>query len=210
MQEQYSGPFRALALAWLFAFGAGSLSSQHLLLSVRAQASPQCGPAVSNMLDPQGTEGRLRALGFQIARARNATLVHEVNCTVDRRTIAVQQCLSLSEFVAVPSQSRAVQLAKQWRECKTYSCVGAACSNAVSAGLRDLEGVFLANFHPQPNAIADATLSAAEFAPAAPTVERSAGPFLIAGIPGISLYYLCYILLCITVIFWWQFRKHAR
>ena len=201
MHHQYTGPYRALALTWLAAFGAGSASGQHLLLSVRAQAGELCRPAISSVLDPQGTEARLRAVGFQISRARNATLAHEVNCTVERKTVAVEQCLSLSEFVAVPSQSRAVQLRKPWRECKIYSCVGAACGNAVSAGLRDLEGVFLANFHPPTNAVA-------EPAPA-PTVKQPAAP-VVAGIPGVPLYYLCYILTCITVMFRWQICKHTR
>jgi hypothetical protein len=209
MHPQYSGPYRALALFWLAAFGAGSLPGQHLLLSVRAQAGEQCGPAVSNMLDAQGTEARLRALGFQIARARNATLAHEVNCTIDRRAVLVEQCLSLSEFVAVPSQSRAVQLAKPWRECKTYSCVGAECGTAVSAGLRDLEALFVAAFHPPTKAAADPAPKNVPLTPATHTVKRS-GPLVIAGIPGASLYFLCYILTCITVFFRWQFCKHAR
>jgi hypothetical protein len=210
MHKQHSWhPLRAFVLAWLSAFSSGSLSGQHLLLSVRAQADAQCSPAVTNALDPQGTEARLRAVGFQIARARNATLAHEVNCTVDRRTVAVHQCLSLSEFVAVPFQSRAVQLAKPWRECKTYSCVGAACGDAVSAGLRDLEARFLANVHPQANVIADLRPNTPPYTPAPPAVKRSAGAF-VAGIPGASLYYLCYILTCMTVFFRWQVCKHAR
>jgi hypothetical protein len=157
------------------------------------------------MLDPQGTESRLRAAGFQVARAaRNATVVHEVTCAVERKTVAVQQCLSLSEFVAAPAQSRSVQLVERWRQCKTYACTGGACSDAVSAGLRDLEGLFLANFHTQTGAIVGIT----ESTPAAPTA-KSPGGRLAGGSPGVSLYYLCYILTCITVLFRWEFRKHS-
>ena len=210
MHHQYSGSYRALALTWLAAFSAGSVSGQHLLLSVRAQAGEQCRPAISSVLDPQGTEARLRALGFQISRARNATLAHEVNCTVERKTVVVEQCLSLSEFVAVPSKSRSVQLLKPWRECKTYSCVGAAaCGNAVSAGLRDLEGLFVANFHRPTNAVAEPAPKTGAIPPPAPTVKPPAPP-VVAGIPGASLYYLCYILTCITVMFRWQICKHTR
>jgi len=212
MPKQY-GDYRISALALVLTFGASGLSAQHLLLSVSAHAGSQCGSAISSMLDQQGTEARLRAVGFQISNARNATLAHEVECSVDQRTVSVQQCLALSEFVAGTSESRAVQLATKWRECKAYKCAGKACSESVSAGLSDLEGLFATSFSNRNDATVGPAPTRIAPAPVSQPANSSAIP-AIGGIPGAALYYGCYILICITVIFRWSLAnshaKHAK
>ena len=210
MTTQYAPRYRWLILAVAMTLGATGLSAQHLLLSVNSRAGAQCGPAIAGMLDQQGTETRLRDAGFQITKARNAILSHEVNCTVTQKTTAIQQCLQLSELLAVPSQSRAVQLATQWRECKQYSCAGAACGNAIHAGLSGLESLFIDNFRRTSNPPADPAPTSAADVPA-PRVTTSATARL-AGIRthGVSLYYLSYILACFLVMFRWEIRRHAR
>jgi len=201
MQPHYTRRYRTLTLAWMLSLGASCLSGQHLLLSVSAHAAPQCGPAVSSMLDPQGTEARLQTAGFRIAKARNASLVHNVNCVVDKKAVAVEQCLALSEFVAAPSQSRGVQVTTKWRECKVHACIGAACGASVTTGLRELESLFITNFQ-------DHKAAAAAPAPRAPNLpyQPSAAETMTTRV----IFYLSYILICITVMFRWQFFKHAR
>jgi hypothetical protein len=212
MLKQYRG-CRIFAVAFVLAFGASGLSAQHLLLSVNARAGSACSATISGALDPQGTEARLRAVGFQITKARNATLAHEVDCTVDNRTVAIHQCLALSEFIAAALGSRAVQAVARWSECKDYTCSAAACTQSVSDGLSDLEALFATRFIQQNDAGAEAKPSgiASEHAPQA----GSAAVRQLSGrLPTPALYYVCYILVCITVLFRWSIAdthaKHAK
>ena len=210
MLTQLAGQYRTLIAACGLALSASTLSAQHLLLSVQAKAGPQCGPAISSGLDQQGTEARLRAVGFQIAKARSATLYHEVECSVERKTVTVHQCLTLSEFVAAPSQSRAVQLTTRWRECKAYACYGTACAASVSSGLSELEGLFATTFGSRNDATVDPKPTRHEDERASETASSSLIRS-IGHIPGPALYYICYILVCITVMFRWSLAgSHAN
>jgi len=211
MPKQY-GEYRISALALVLTFGASGLSAQHLLLSVSAHAGSQCATAISSALDQQGTEARLRAVGFQITKARNAILAHEVDCSVYNKRVVVQQCLALSEFVAGGSESRAVQLATRWRECKTYKCAGAACGESVAAGLGDLEALFATGFSRRVDETADPASKSTGSAAALRIGDRSTGRS--EGVPNGALYYVAYILVCITVLFRWSLAsshaKHAK
>jgi len=211
MPKQYAG-YRAWALAWLLVFGASALPAQHLLLSVSVHAGSQCGANISSALDQQGTEARLRAVGFQITNARNAILAHEVDCSVDNKTVAVQQCLALSEFVA-SGGSRTVQLATRWRECKAYTCAGAECSASVANGLGELEALFATGFVRQVDDTAGPDRSSSGSASAL-RIDGASGHSGRDGVPNAAIFYICYILVCITVLFRWSLAsthaKHAK
>jgi hypothetical protein len=183
-------------------------------VSVGSNIGLACNAVISPAAVQQDLEHQLRSGGITVSKVHSARLSAEVDCVpvtagAQKPSIAVHQCLALSQVVSRQEQGREAMLATTWRKCQAYTCDNRQCDVLVRTGLRDLANVFIADSH-EAVSVLEPLRSAA---PPRPAAESTA-----AGFGGTSLlskadtvYYVLYILACAIVFVMWQVRgRHAH
>jgi hypothetical protein len=126
--------------------------------------------------------------------------------------MAVHQCLTLDQPVALPSHTSRMALATTWRKCDSYTCAGRKCQVAALSQLRAQETAFMSDL-PALNSVARAMLHAGPPPPAAHRMAHQdrrdiPSAFTIYRInPNlVAAYYLVYMVTCCAVMVRWQWE----
>jgi hypothetical protein len=177
---------------------AQQLPGSPLRVGVTSNASRACANAVPPGIVEQDAASRLQGAGVIVSDIHNAQVSIDLDCVPLKQTphevsFAVHQCLGFSELVS--SHDSKPLLANTWRKCESYICATRTCEAQVRTGLSALLDSFLSDFR-----------------------ERSAPPVQTASVvytpTGVSLaqrvgFYAVYLMLCLTVFLYWQFRKRT-
>lgn len=120
------------AWALFLAIPALTHAANSLRVSFAPTVTPACGPWVDSEDIRQAATGRLRAAGITVSTIHTAVLALDLTCVTvapdaHRNTLAVDECLTFSEFVAAPSKQNRATLAPTWRQCQSYTCKRSNC-----------------------------------------------------------------------------------
>jgi hypothetical protein len=180
-------------------------------MSVASNIGRGCGDLVPPSVLQQDVEARLRGLGVTISSVHSAQLAVDVDCVgvgpgTRMSGVAVHQCLGLSEVVSVPSNDGRAMLATTWRQCQSYTCAGAKCKPLARTGLQTLIDSCLGDFQERHLARQGGQPPHAAKRAAVATVS-SAYPETSPRMVGRVLFYSLYIMVCVSVMVYWQCRK---
>ena len=197
--------------------GGAPVIAQEAHVSVASQIGPGCGTIFSTSPFQQEAEAQLREAGITVSRVHTAALASGLDCVPvapdgGGRSLAVHQCLSLSQVVSVPSQANGVTIATTWRQCQQYTCAGRQCDAFARTGQRALVEEFLADFRERSGGRTAAAPSPApakaafEAAVAGPVYIEIPRPVLKLGV----VFYGLYILTCIAVLVRWEVGRRGN
>ena len=176
-----------------------------LTISVAAGVASACRGALVPSMIQSDAEGRLRGVGVIVSNVHNAELAVDVDCvTVNPRTsletLAVHQCLAFSEVVQTPFSDRRAMLATTWRKCQAYRCNGARCEPILRASQQALIDNFWSDFQER---------NSADSAPPAQSRPEPPTRIVETRTAGRDVIFALYIMTCLSVLAYWQFRKRA-
>ncbi len=177
--------------------------------SVATNVGSACGAAFASSTVSRQVESRLLDAGIIVSNVHNAQLSADIDCVrVSGGTLVVHQCLALSEIVSASSRRSGATLAGTWRKCESFVCSGPRCARFLRSGLEGLTGDFLAEYENRTAAPAVAR----QATPAKPAVAvrpapvRSYAPRFTSA-QAVTAFYSLYILACMAVLLYWQFRS---
>jgi hypothetical protein len=85
-----------------------------------------CGGGILPSAIREAAVARLAYVGITMSNIHNARLSLELECMaiapIRNKTIAVQECLTFSEFVSTPSNEVRPMFTSTWRRCRSYTC----------------------------------------------------------------------------------------
>ena len=179
-----------------------------LRMSVASNVAQGCGGTVLPSVIQQDAEAQLRGVGVTVSNIHNAQLAIDVDCvavTPSARStvVVVHQCLAFSELVSAPSNDGRAMLATTWRKCQSFTCGGAKCEPLVRSGLHTLINPFFSDFQER-NSRNDLPIPQIRPQPQASVIPGEAPHRLV----GRVVFYLLYIMTCVTVLVYWQRREH--
>jgi hypothetical protein len=179
-----------------------------LRMSVAFNVAPGCGATIPPSAIQQDAEAQLRGVGVTVSNIHNAQLATDVYCAAitpgSRNTaVVVQECLGFSELHPAPSNRGRAMFATTFRDCQSFKCRGAQCEPLARSRLHTLINTFLSDYK-------DRNSRDAFPAPQIlPQPEVSVLPGEASGrVAGSSVFYLLYIMTCVTVLVYWQYREH--
>jgi len=173
-----------------------------------------CTTALAPPIFQQAVESQLREAGFPVAKVHNAILTSNIECapgTAKTKAkalpgrITINQCAVLSQVVSRSAEIRGA-LTTTWRECQSYTCAGAGCGAMALSAARTLVDAFVAD-HRARAATEVAAVATAVAAVDSASIPAAADP-LRSNIR--LLFYCIYIVICIAVLFRWEWVKHVR
>ncbi len=185
------------------------LPAEELTLSVNSHVSPACRTIAAPVLQ-EAIETQLQGAGFPLAKAHNASLASEVECTPvnpqgkSPRTV-LHQCVSVSQAVSLSAEVRAA-LATTWRKCESYTCAARNCEAVALTGARDLVDTFVSEQRERSARELKAVTGAVTGA--VTTLDRAAGTTRSSDLT--FFYYSFYIMTCVAVLFRWQWYRYAH
>ena len=167
-----------------------------------------CGAAIPPSAVQQDAEAQLRGVGVTVSNIHNAQLAADIYCAAiapgSRSTaVVVQECLGFNELAPAPSNHGRARFATTFRDCQSFKCRGAQCEPLARSRLHTLINAFLSDFEQRNSRNASP----------APQIEPQRQADVIPGeassrIAGRSIFYLLYIMTCVTVLAYWQLRGH--
>jgi hypothetical protein len=206
----------------LFALHASSGQERHstaatepLRFSVASHVASTCGSAFSPSVIRGETDARLRAVGITVSSVHTAQLAADVDCVAvgpsgRSSAIAVQQCLGYSELVSTPSRKSGITLATTWRKCQSFVCGNGRCEPPMRAVLNTLMNEFFTDFE-RSTKVYELAVRPAETPTQAPvvlqTITGHAAQSTAVSVPPAVAFYSLYILACLILLFYWQFRS---
>lgn len=205
------GQFSRWAIALGLLLGSNEIVlAQQSHLSVALQSGPGCGGAIPGTVLQQDTETQLRKAGIAVSRVHTAALNTDFDCVPVKAesraaSLAVHQCLSLSQVVSMPTHSNGMTMATTWRQCESYTCSGRECQGYARTGQRGLVDAFLVEFRER---AAKPTQTAP--APAQPAAVPLQAGMADAPKPGLRftvVFYVAYILMCLAVLARWEWCR---
>jgi len=179
-----------------------------LRMSVTSNVAQGCGGAIPPSVIQQVAEAQLRAVGVTVANIHNAQLAMDIDCvavTPGSRSAAVvvHQCLAFSEPVPAASNGGRAMFATTWRKCQSFTCGGAKCELLARSGLSTLVNPFLSDFQER-NARNDLPSPQIRLQPRAGFLSGEVPQRVVGGV----VFYLLYIMVCVTVMVYWRRRAH--
>jgi len=179
-----------------------------LRMSVAFNVAQGCGGTIPPSLIQQDAEAQLRGVGVTVSNIHNTQLAIDVYCAAvfpgSRSTaVVVQQCLGFSELVPALYNHGRAMFATKWRNCQSFRCRGAKCEPLVRSGVHALINSFLRNFQVR---------NSRNNFPIPQVRPQPQASFIPGEVPqrvlGRSVFYLLYIMTCVTVLVYWQCREH--
>src|SRR5579862_4399781 len=135
--------------------GSAQASPQALTVWLSSEIAPSCEASTVQASLQADMETQLRSAGITVSRVHAAALKNDADCvpvsTAGHTTMAVHQCLALSQGVSLAPEPRDVTLATTWRKCQSYTCAGQKCEALMRSQTRELVNAFIAD-HPAPSA----------------------------------------------------------
>jgi hypothetical protein len=167
-----------------------------------------CGATIPPSAIQHDAESQLRGVGVTVSNIHNAQLATDVYCAAitpgSRSTaVVVQECLGFSELVPAPSNHGRATFATTFRDCQSFKCRGAQCEPLARSRLHTLINSFLSDFQ-QRNSRNAYPASQIQPQPQANVIPGEAS----GRVAGSSVFYLLYIMTCVTVLVYWQYREH--
>ncbi len=172
-----------------------------LRVSVVSSVARSC-PAFATRAE---VEERLRTAGFTISDVHNAEMEVELDCVpvaagTRYATMAVRQCLSLSELVPSPEHRGHSVMATTWRQCQSYTSSRQQYPAALRMRTGSLFKAFLSDFGgraappppPQPAPVATPDIQQ-------PRMDRLTKERII--------FYSLYTLVCLSVLLFWLSKR---
>ena len=192
-----------------------------LRISVASHVAQACGSAIPPSVVQQDAEAWLRGVGVTVSNIHNAQLELDVDCVAatpgaQTTSVALYQCLSFSEAVSAPSNSGRATLATTWRRCQSFTCGRAKCEPLARSGLHALMSTFWTDFQERnsqnaqqirPQQQASVIAASDQPPPAGPGPSAAHDPISQRAM-GRILFYSLYIMTCVTLLVYWQFRGH--
>jgi hypothetical protein len=179
-----------------------------LRMSVASSVAQGCGATISQSVIQQDAEAQLRGLGVTVSNIHNAQLAIDAYCaavTPGSRTTAVvvRECLGFSELVPASPNHRRPMFATTSRNCQSFTCKGAKCEPLVHSGLHTLLTLFLRDLRDRTSRN-DLPI---------PQIQPQSEVIVITGkapqrVVDHSVFYLLYILTCVTLLFYWRCRRY--
>jgi hypothetical protein len=179
-----------------------------LRMSVASDVAQDCGVTIPPSVIQQDAEAQLRDVGVTVSNIHNAQLAIDVYCAAvtpgsRSTTVVVQECLGFSELIPARSNHGRAMFATKWRNCQSFRCGGAKCESLVRSGLHTLINTALIDFQER-NSRNDLPIPQIRPQPQASVIPGEAPR---RGV-GRSVFYLLYIVTCVTVLVYWQCREH--
>ena len=180
-----------------------------LRMSVAFNVAQGCGAAIPPSAIQKDAESQLRGVGVTVSNIHNAQLATDVYCAAitpgSRSTaVVVQECLGFSELVPAPPNHGRAMFATTFRNCESFKCRGAQCEPLARSRLHTLINAFLRDFQERN---ARTGFPAPQIQPQPPQVSVTPGEASRRDV-GSSVFYLLYIVTCVTVLVYWQYREH--
>jgi hypothetical protein len=117
--------------------------------------------------------------------------------------VVVRECIDFSEVVPALANHGRPMSATTFRNCQSLVCRGAKCESLVGSGLHTLLNPFLKDLQDR-NSRKDGPIAQIQPLPQTGVIPREAPQ----SIEGRSVFYLLYIMTCVTVLLYWQCRGH--
>ena len=122
--------------------------------------------------------------------------------------MVIRECLDFSEVVPAPANHGRPMSATTFRNCQSLMCRGAKCEPLVRSGLHTLLNPFLKDLQDR-NSRNDRPIAQIEPQPQTGVIP---GKLLSASrdraLLSAEVFYLLYIMTCVTVLVYWQCRGH--
>src|SRR5260370_4467029 len=180
-------------------------------ISVGSNVAQGWGGALRPTVIQKDAEAQLRGAGITVSSIHNAQLAIDVYCAPvnpgSRRTaVVIRECLGFSELVPAPSNHARTISTTTFRNCQSLTCRGAKCEPLGRSGLQPLLNPFLKDLQDR-NSRNDSPIAQIQPQPHTGVIPRQAAQ----RIEGRSVFYLLYIMACVTVLVYWQCRgRHFR
>src|SRR5258708_5661916 len=176
-------------------------------MSVAFNVAQGCGATIPPSAIQQGAEAQLHGLGVTVSNIHNAQLAIDVYCAAitpgSRSTaVVVQECIGFSELVPAPSNHGRAMFATTFRDCQSFRCRGAKCEPLARSGLHTLINTFLRDFQ-EPNSRNNFPILQTRPQPQASVIPGEVPQRVL----GRSVFYLLYIMTCVTVLVYWRCRE---
>jgi hypothetical protein len=197
-----------------------------LRVSVASNVGRGCGEGIVPTAVREAAAARLAYVGITVSNIHNARLSMDLDCVAPpparrNKAMAVQECLTFSEFVSAPSNEARPMLTSTWRRCRSYTC-DLKCEVSKRYGAQ-LMGEFLGDLwernptdrmSPQQSRSESENRAAAQqsISSQSTRVMASSNPLQDTSPPGITARIVIfggYILTCISVLVYWQFRNRG-
>ena len=177
-------------------------------ISVAANVDQRCVGTIRPSVVQQDAETQLRGVGLTMSSIHNGQLAIDIYCAPvtpgSRKTaVVVRECLDFSELVPAPANPGRPMSATTFRNCQSLVCRGAKCESLVGSGLHTLLNPFLKDLQDR-NSRNDGPIAQIQPRPQTGVIPRDAP----RRIEGRSVFYLLYIMTCVTVLIYWQCRGH--
>lgn len=182
-----------------------SPATESLRFSIASRVATTCGSVFSPSVIRGYVDARVRRAGITVSSVHTSQLAAETDCVprgprAGDSGIAVEQCLGYSELVSAPAPKTGVGLANTWRKCQSFVCASGRCESSMRAGLNVLMNSFFADFE---KTRAASALTVRPIEVHAPASAQNTG----ATIRATAAFYFLYILACIILLLYWQFRS---
>ena len=177
-------------------------------IPVASNVDQRCVGTILPSVVQQDAEAQLRGAGVTVSSIHNAQLAVEVYCSPvtpgsQKTAVVIRECLDFSEVVPAPANHGRPMSATTFRNCQSLVCRGAKCEPLVRSGLRTLLNPFLKDLQDR-NSRNDSSIAQIQPQPKTGVIPREAPQ----RIEERSVFYLLYISTSVTVLLYWQFRKH--
>jgi hypothetical protein len=157
-----------------------------------------CGAGIVPAVVQEAAAARLTYVGITVSNAYNARLSIDFDCAPApgrNHPMAVQECLSFFEFTSASPKDGKSTLASTWRKCRSYTC-DRKCEESKRCAAQ-LVGEFLGDLWER------SPVAPPVVARSAPATETLPGPTVRVVI------FAGYILNCISLLVYWQFRNRG-
>lgn len=177
-------------------------------ISVAANVDQRCVGTIRPSVVQQDAETQLRGVGVTMSSIHNGQLAIDIYCAPvtpgSRKTaVVVRECLDFSELVPAPANPGRPMSATTFRNCQSLVCRGTNCESLVGSGLHTLLNPFLKDLQDR-NSRNNSPIAQIQTLPQTGVIPREAPQ----RIEGRSVFYLLYIMTCVTVLIYWQCRGH--
>jgi hypothetical protein len=186
-----------------------------------------CGSGIVPTAIQQPALARLAYVGITVSNTHNARLSVDLNCVAaasiqHSKTIAVDECLTFSELISTPSNDARPMFTSTWRKCRSFTCDRKCAATSERYGAQ-LMGEFLNELWDrsptdslplgQNRPLQDLRAAVPQgISPQPATATVTSNPPQDTSPPGTtarSAVFGGYILTCISVLVYWQFRNRG-
>ena len=189
-------------------------------ISVTSHINETCGNTITGSTFREDATALLVRAGFIVSNVHNAVVSIDTDCVAiphsNRSSVmTVNQCLSLSETAPDRSNGKSAVPSTIWRECKASRCIGLNCQELAQSGLHDLLLQLWSGFQEndaQKDSVALTTTDplvirrGLERAPAS-SVQSIAYMSESKRAAVRKVFYSLYLMNCLTLLVYWQFRR---